>query len=140
MSHAEQIWKTRDLTSLLMFIILNSVSQVELVVKKLPASAGDRRDMGLSPGLRRSPGEGHSNPVPYSCLENPIGRGVWWVTVPRVAKSQTQLKQLSTHALWITLLILSWKNHPRNYLSFKYFESTITFFWKNFKFILPTKG
>ena len=90
-----------------MFIILNSVSQVELVVKKLPASAGDRRDMGLSPGLRRSPGEGHNNPLPYSCLENPIGRGVWWVTVPRVAKSQTQLKQLSTHALWITLLILS---------------------------------
>ena len=99
MSHAEQIRKTRDLKSLLMLIILNWVSQVALVVKKSPASSGDIRDMGVSPGLRRSPGEGHSNPLPYSCLENPKGRGVWWVTVPRVAKNQTQLKQLSSHAL-----------------------------------------
>ena len=41
-----------------MFIILNSVYQVELVVKKLPASAGDRRDMGLILGLGRLPGGG----------------------------------------------------------------------------------
>ena len=54
MSHAEQIRKTRDLKSLLMLIILNWVSQVALVVKKSPASSGDIRDMGLSPGLRRS--------------------------------------------------------------------------------------
>ena len=39
---------------------------------------------------------GHSNPLQYSCLENPINRGTWWVTVHRVTKSQTQLKQLST--------------------------------------------
>ena len=48
---------------------------------------------------RRSPGEGHGNPLQYSCLENPIERGgTWRATVHRVAKSQTQLKQLSTHA------------------------------------------
>ena len=106
MSHAEQIRKTRDLKSLLMLIILNWVSQVALVVKKSPASSGDIRDMGVSPGLRRSPGEGHSNPLPYSCLENPKGRGVWWVTVPRVAKNQTQQKQLSSHALCFFFVVV----------------------------------
>ena len=98
MSHAEQIRKTRDLKSLLMLIILNWVSQVALVVKKSPASSGDIRDMGLSPGLRRSPGEGHSNPLQYSFLENPMDRGAWPATVHGVAESQTQLKQLSTYA------------------------------------------
>ena len=42
------------------------------VVKNLPASAGD---MGSNPGLGRSPGEENGNPLQYSCLENPIGRG-----------------------------------------------------------------
>ena len=42
-----------------------------LVVKNSPASAGDIRDMGSIPGLRRSPGGGHGNPLQYSCLENP---------------------------------------------------------------------
>ena len=45
------------------------------------------------------PGEGHHNPLQYSCLENPMERGVWWVRVHGVAKSQTWLKQLSMHAL-----------------------------------------
>jgi len=52
--------------------------------------------VGLIPELGRSPG-GHSNPLQYSCLENPKDRGVWQATVHRVAKSWTQLKQLSTH-------------------------------------------
>ena len=67
-------------------------SQVMLVVKNLPASAGDARDMGSVPGLGRSPREGHSNPLQYSCLENPMDRGTWQVTAHGVAKSQTQLK------------------------------------------------
>ena len=46
-----------------------------LVVKKLPASAGDIRDTGLIPGLARPPGVGHGNPLQYSCLENPVDRG-----------------------------------------------------------------
>ena len=44
-----------------------------------------------------SPGGGHGNQLQYSCLENPTARGVWLAAVHRVAKSQTQLKQLSTH-------------------------------------------
>ena len=54
-------------------------------------------NMGLIPVLGRSPGEGHSNPLQYTCLENPVDREAWRATVPRVAKSRTQLKQFSTH-------------------------------------------
>ena len=67
------------------------------MVKKLPANAGDARDMGSSPGLGRTPGEGNGNPQQYSCLENPIDRGAWWDMVHGVTKSWTQLKQLRTH-------------------------------------------
>ena len=52
-------------------------SHVALVVKKLPTSAGDIRDLGLIPGLAISPGGRHGNPLQYSCLENPIDRGAW---------------------------------------------------------------
>ena len=38
-------------------------------------------DVGLIPGLGGSPGGGKGNPVQYSCLENPMDRGVWWATV-----------------------------------------------------------
>ena len=68
------------------------------MVKKLPANAGGDKDMGSIPGSGRSPGGGHGNPPQYSCLENPMDRGTWRATVHRVAKSQTQLKQLSMHA------------------------------------------
>ena len=60
-------------------------------VKNLPPMQEPWR-MGLIPGLGRSPGEGHGNPLQYSCLENPMDRGAWWAIVPRVAQSQTQLK------------------------------------------------
>ena len=67
-------------------------SQVALVVKNLPASAGDGRNMGSIPGSGRSPGEGNGDPLQYSCLENSKDRGAWQATVHRVAKSQTRLK------------------------------------------------
>ena len=68
-------------------------SQVALVVKNLPANAGDVRDKGsMIPGSRRSPRWGHGNPLQYSCLKNPMDRGAWQVTVHMVAKSWTQLK------------------------------------------------
>ena len=57
-----------------------------LVVKNLPANAGDTREASLIHGLGRSPGEGHGNPLQDSCLEDPIAR-TWWATVHRVAKS-----------------------------------------------------
>ena len=69
-----------------------------LEVKNLPASAGDVRDTSSIPGQEDPPGEGHGNPLQYSCLENPMDRGAWWATVHRVAKSWIQLKRLSMHA------------------------------------------
>ena len=62
-----------------------------LVVKNPPANAGDIRDAGSIPESGRSLGGGHGNPLQYSCLENPMDRGVWWATVHGVAKSQTGL-------------------------------------------------
>ena len=53
---------------------LESLSQVALVVKNLPANAGDKRDLGSISGLGSSPGGGHGNPPQYSCLENPYGQ------------------------------------------------------------------
>ena len=72
-------------------------SQLVLVVKNLPASAGDIRDTGLKPGSGRYAGGGCGNPLQYSCSENPMERGVWQATVHRAAKSQTLLKQFSMH-------------------------------------------
>ena len=48
-----------------------------LVVKNPPANAGDGRGADLIPGSGRFPGEGHGNPLYYSCLENPMDRGAW---------------------------------------------------------------
>ena len=61
-------------------------SEVALVVRNLPANAGDTGDAGSIPGLQRSPGGGNGNPLQYSCLENPVDRGAWWVTVHGVAR------------------------------------------------------
>ena len=58
-----------------------------LVVRDPLANAGYRRDVGSVPGLGRSSGGGHGNPLQYSCLENPTDRGAWLVKVHRVAKS-----------------------------------------------------
>ena len=61
-------------------------------------SACNVRDLGSIPGLRRSPGERNGYPLHYSCLENFTDRGAWKATVHVVAKCQTQLRQLRTHA------------------------------------------
>ena len=96
--------------------VVAGASQVVLVVKTLPANAGDIRDADLIPGSERSPGGGHGNPVQYSCLENPIDRGAWQALVHGVLQSQSQLKWLSMHScsgsnrslviLWGTLGLL----------------------------------
>ena len=65
------------------------VSKAALVVKNLPANAGDRRNVGWIPGLGRSTGGGNHNPLQYSCLENPMDRGACRATVHGVAKSWT---------------------------------------------------
>ena len=58
------------------------------VVKNPPANAGD---LGLIPGLERSPGEGNGYPLQYSCLENPMDRGAWPSAVHGATKSETGL-------------------------------------------------
>ena len=73
-------------------------SQVFLMVKNLPASAGDIRDTGSIPGSGRSPGGRHVSPLQYSCLENPMDRGAPQTTVHGIAKSWTRLKRLGMHS------------------------------------------
>ena len=55
----------------------------------------------MTPGLGKSPGEGNGNPLQYSCLENPMDRGAWWVTVHGVTKSWTQLSDFTDTSLMI---------------------------------------
>ena len=71
-------------------------SQVVLVVKEPTCQCRRHRDVGSVPGSGRSPGGGHSNPLRYSCLENPRDREAWRATVHVVANSWTWLKRLST--------------------------------------------
>ena len=52
----------------------------------------------ICPPATPTGGEGNGNPLQYSCLENPVGRGAWWAAIHRVAQSRTRLKQLSMHA------------------------------------------
>ena len=93
-----------------------------LVVKNLPANEGDVRDEGSIPGLGRSPGEGHGNPLQYSCLANPMDRRAWQATVHRVAKSRIRLKQLSMHVGDIKQCL----------------QTFFFFFWQTF--LIVTKG
>ena len=76
----------------------SGASQVVLMVKNSLANAGDVRDTSSIPEWGRSPEGGPSNPLQYSCLENPMDRGAWRATVQRGTNSQTQLKQISMHA------------------------------------------
>ena len=69
-----------------------------LAGKESACNAGATGDEVSVPGLGRSPGGGHGNPLQYSCLENPTDRGAWWATFHGVAKSRTQVNRLSTHA------------------------------------------
>ena len=69
-------------STLLIIIVFPGGSAVKV-------SACNAGDLGLIPGWGRSPGEANGNPLPYSCLENPMDRGAWQAGVPGVAKSQT---------------------------------------------------
>ena len=66
------------------------------VIKKPPANAGDAEDTDLISELGRSLRVGNGNPLQYSCLENSMGKGAWWVTVCGVTKNQSWL---SIHTL-----------------------------------------
>ena len=71
-------------------------------VKNLPANAGDA---GPSPGPGRSPGEGNGNPLQYSCLENSMDRGAWWVMVHR--ETEVDVEPLRAHFRLLYLVILT---------------------------------
>ena len=89
-------WLVRFWFDLITLVWLGS--QVVLVVKN-PLANTDAWDAGLIPGWGRRPGEGHGNPLQYSCLGNPMDRGAWWATVHGVAKSRPRLKWLSAKLL-----------------------------------------
>ena len=65
--------------------------QVAILLKNLPANAGDTRDSGSISGSGRSPGVQNGNPLQYSCLGNTMDGGAWWATVHGAAESQTQV-------------------------------------------------
>ena len=71
--------------------------QVVLEVKNLTAYVGNVRDAGSTPESERSPGGGYSDPLQYSCLENPIDREAWRATVHSVSNSWTWLKWFNMH-------------------------------------------
>ena len=79
--------------STFMLITFPGASQVALVVKNLPVSAREVRDLDSIPVSGNSPGGGNGNLLQCSCLENPMDRGAWQAPVHGVAQSQTQLKQ-----------------------------------------------
>ena len=76
--------------------------ELEVILRGFPgsldgkASAYNVGDLGSIPGLGRSPGEGNSNPLQYSCLENPMDQGAWWATVHGVTKSWTRLSDFTS--------------------------------------------
>ena len=98
------------------------------MVRNPPGNAGDIRDAELIPGLGRSPGGEHSNPLHYSCLQNPMERRAWQATIHRVAKSWTRrfstahdvdkLRDTHSRSLISQMDIIKWKppNNFRNTL------------------------
>ena len=76
------------------------------VVKNPPANAGGTRDLGSIPGLGRSPGKGHDDPLQHFCLENSMDKGGWWATVHGVAESD-----MTEHACTHGHLSLQGSNH-----------------------------
>ena len=66
-------------------------------IKNLPAM---QENPDSIPALGRSPGEGNGNPLQYSCLENSMDRGAWWITVHGVAKESDTTEQITLSHLW----------------------------------------
>ena len=73
------------------------------MVKNPPANVGNIRDSSSDPGSGRSLGGGHGNPIQYSCLDNPMGRGAWRATVHGLTESDTA-EQLSIHYIIIHVM------------------------------------
>ena len=82
MTNLDSILKSRDITLPTKIHIVKDVASPVVMY-------GCEGDPGLTPGLGRSPGEGSSNPLQYSCLEKSMGRGAWQATIHLVSRSQT---------------------------------------------------
>ena len=82
------------------------------MVKNPHANVGDTEDMGSIPGSGRSSGRENGKPVQYSCLENPMDSGTWWVTVHGVAKSWTQLSTHTDTCIFTPTISLDLFNNP----------------------------
>ena len=93
-TYFSQFWRLRESEIMVRFLV-----KTLFLIYRWPSfprwhsgkeSTSQRRRLGFSPGLGRSPGEGNGNPLQYSCLENPVDWGAWQVAVHEVAKSWTQ--------------------------------------------------
>ena len=73
----------------------SSIDGTSLVAQMVKASAYNAGDLGLIPGLGRSPEEGNSSPLKYCCLENPMDRGAWQAAVHGVTKGRTRLSNFT---------------------------------------------
>ena len=84
------------------------------MVRNLPASAGDARDVGSVPGSGRSSGVGNDTPLQYFCLENSMDRGAWQATVPASSKKSPDLSKamgmMESQMLLLTLLTVKMEN------------------------------
>ena len=92
------------------FLYIPSHNLASLVPPHGKEPACSSGDPGSIPGSGRSPGEGNGCRLQYSCLENPVDRGVWWATVHGVAKSRTRLSD------WTTKYCLPWGQLYPNYV------------------------
>ena len=106
--HQNCVFWTGALQYLRILVHSSGLSQVLLVVRNLPANAGDIREQVQSLGWEDSPGGGHGNPLQDSFLEKPMDRGTWWAAAHGVTKSGTWLSDLAcTHvhpSIWVLLL------------------------------------
>ena len=102
--------------------LLHGASQVVLMVKTPLDDAGDIKDVGSIPGLGRSPGGGHGNPLQYSCL-NPMEKGVWWAIAHSVTKSWKWGNLASTHAA-------SYVKDLRQIQQYSCFRNWLVIYWR----------
>ena len=86
LSHSPFKRSPENENELLLYCLSAKTTQVVLVVKKSPANIVAARDTNSIPGSERCPGRGHSNPLQYSCLGNPMDRGAWQATVCAVKR------------------------------------------------------
>ena len=93
--------------TLFVFTCMVSNQQIKINIVKLAKRTVPSISLLLTP-LSIYLGEGNSNPLQYSCLENPMGRGAWWAAVSGVTQSRAQLKRLSSSSRAYTLPMYKW--------------------------------